>query len=357
MPATALLRSHWTMLAPVAGALAIGLVHLAGSVHGLLAIPVLALLILVVFASVEHAEALAGRLGPALGGLLLAVSVTVIELSLILSILLHGGSETSMVARDAVFASIMLTTTGITGLALLIAGARFGDAAFQPRGAGSLLSVLTVLSVLVLIVPNYTLAEGPAYSSVQLIFVAVVSLTLYAVLVFTQTVRHRELFLAEEGDLPERPLRHPVWVSALLLIACLTVVALLADTLAPAMHAVVVATGAPFEVAGVMIAVLVLLPEALVALKAAYRNKLQVSINVALGSALASIGLTIPAAAFVAPLLGEELILGISTEQSVLLALALISGTQTLVSGRATILQGAVHLTLCAAYLFLAFRP
>lgn len=357
MSAAGRFRFPWPLVAPAVGILLVAVLHVTGPLTGLRAVPVLAVLVAVVFAAARHAEAVAARLGPALGGLLLAAAVTVIEVALILSVMFTGGTETSMVARDAVFASVMLTTTGITGFALLVAGLRFGDAPFQSRGAMSLLSVLTMLSVLVFIVPKYTLAEGPGYSMVQLAFVAFVSLALYVVLVFTQTVRHRELFLPEGETRPEAHVGPPIWQAAILLFLCLVLVVLIADDLAPAVHDIVVATGAPFEVAGVLIAMLVLMPEATVGIKAANANRLQVSINVALGSALASIGLTIPVVALVAPMLGEELVLGISTEQAVLLGLALLTATQTLVTGRATILQGAVHLTLGAAYLFLAFRP
>lgn len=317
-----------------------------------------------VLAGVHHAEVVAHRLGEPYGTLVLAVAVTVIEVALIVSIMLSGGPEKAALARDTVFAAVMIVCNGIVGLCLLLGGARHHEQGFQLRGAAAYLAVLAALATLTLLLPNYTLSSaGPVYTTGQLVFVGVVSLALYGVFLFVQTLRHRDYFLPEEaaGDEDEHappPTARAAALSAGLLFLSLGAVVLLAKALAPALEAGVARLGAPAAVVGVAIAGLVLLPEGLAAVRAARLDRLQTALNLALGSALASIALTIPAVAAVSILLGQDLLLGLGPKETVLLSLTLLLAVLTLgTTGRTTVLQGAVHLVVFATYLFLVVVP
>jgi Ca2+:H+ antiporter len=362
--AASVARPAWSWIAPLIGWIMLAVAFGVGFQEGLFALAILAALVASVLASVHHAEVIAHRIGEPYGTLVLAVAVTIVELSLIVTLMLAGGEEAYSLARDSVFAAFMIATTGIVGLSLFAAGVRYGEVKFEARGAASALSVLAALAVLTLVMPNYTLhAAGPVFSPIQLAFVATVSLTLYLTFVFVQTVRHRNYFLSlpdevdEDAAIAARPSRRDAGLALALLLFGLVAVVLLAKALAPTLDDVVAAAGAPRQVAGVAIAALVLLPEGLSAVRAARRNQLQTSLNLALGSALATIGLTIPGVAVFAHFLDEPLVLGISPEQTVLLTLTLLVSTTTLANGRSTILQGAVHLTIFVTYLLLSFVP
>ena len=295
---------------------------------------------------------------------MLALAVTVIEVALIVSLMITGGATTEALARDTIFAAVMIILNGIVGLCLLAGGLRHHEQSFGMQGVSSSLAVLAALSVLTLILPNYTTSvAGPYYSSAQLISVAAVSLVLYGTFVLVQTVRHRDYFLpagelATDADThaPEPSGRVTV-VSAVLLVVALLAVVLLAKAIAPTLKVAVAAAGAPDALVGVVIAALVLLPEGLAALRAARANRLQSSLNLALGSALASISLTIPAVAIVTLLAGWNLVLGLDAKSTVLLALSLLVSTISLSTGRTTVLQGAVHLVIFAVYLVTTILP
>ncbi len=318
------------------------------------------LLLAAVFAAVHHAEIIALRVGEPLGSIVLAVAVTVIEVALIVSMMLAAKDGGGSLARDTVFAAVMLVLNGIVGLCLMFGGARHGEQSFQEQGATAALSVLGTLATIALILPNYTVAApGPSYANAQLEFVGVVSLLLYGVFLFVQTVRHRDYFRtgADTDDDHARPGARTTAASVLLLIVALVAVVLLAKILSPTLEMGVAAAGFPPAFVGVVIAVLVLLPEGTAAVLSARSNKLQTSLNLALGSALASIGLTIPTVAVVSLWLGQPLQLGLGPEAMTLLILTLFISTVTLATGRTTILQGAVHLVICGVFLLLSAVP
>ena len=320
-------------------------------------------LVAAVMTAVHHAEVVAHKVGEPFGTLVLAVAVTVIEVALIVSLMLAGGATATALARDTVFAAIMIVCNGVVGLCVLVGGLRHRVLAFRVEGTSPTLAVLVALATLTLVLPTFTTSTaGPTFSGSQLAFAAVVSLVLYGAFVFVQTVRHRDYFLPEVADGDQdshaEPPSSPVaWLSLGLLVACLVAVVGLAKTLAPTIEVVVARAGAPASVVGVIIALLVLAPETVAAVRAAAHNRLQTSLNLALGSALASIGLTIPAVAVLSLWFPHPLVLGLAPKEIVLLALTLIVGTLTLGSGRATVLQGAVHLLLFAVFLFLAVVP
>jgi Ca2+:H+ antiporter len=357
-PATVLPR--WTIAAPFVAWIVLGVAY-ALPENGLLLVLIGVALCAAVFTAVHHAEVVAHRVGEPFGTLVLAVAVTVIEVALIVSVMLTSGPEKAGLARDTVFAAVMIVCNGIVGICLLVGGIRHREQDFQSRGAAAALAVLASLSVLTMVMPNYTTTSvGPVLSSSQLAFAGVSSLVLYGVFVFVQTVRHRDYFLADAPgeDVHAAPPSTGVALTAGgLLVVCLVAVVLLAKVLSPVVETAVKNAGAPPAVVGIIIAALVLLPEGLAAVRAARADRLQNSLNLALGSALASIGLTIPTVAAVFLWTAQPLILGIDGKETVLLMLTLVVGTLTLSSGRTTILQGAVHLSLFAAYLFLSFAP
>ena len=357
-PATVLPR--WTIAAPFVAWIVLGVAY-AMPGHAVLLALVGAALCAAVFTAVHHAEVVAHRVGEPFGTLVLAVAVTVIEVALIVSVMLSAGPEKADLARDTVFAAVMIVCNGIVGICLLAGGIRHREQDFQIRGASAALAVLASLSVLTMVMPNYTTTSaGPMLSSSQLAFAGVSSLVLYGVFVFVQTVRHRDYFIADVPDENVHAAPPSIGVamaSGGLLMVCLVAVVLLAKVLSPVVETAVKDAGAPPAVVGIVIAALVLLPEGLAAVRAARADRLQNSLNLALGSALASIGLTIPTVAVVFLWTGQPLVLGIDGKETVLLILTLLVGTLTLGTGRTTILQGAVHLSLFAAYLFLSFAP
>jgi Ca2+:H+ antiporter len=318
-------------------------------------------LIATVFAAVYHAEVVAHRVGEPFGTLVLALAVTIIEVALVVSMMITGGTETVGLARDTVFAAVMIVCNGIVGICLLAGSIRHREQGFQFQGAQAALSVLIALTTLTLILPNVTsTSAGQTFSSSQLVFAAIVSLILYGSFLFVQTVRHRHYFLptagGEEAHAPP-PTNRIALVSAGLLLVSLVAVVALAKALTPTLERGIAAVGAPRTVVGIAIAGLVLLPEGLAAYRAATANRLQTSMNLAFGSVLATIGLTIPAVASVAMLLGRPLTLGLDAKEQLLLAVTLIVSLLTIGTGRTTVLQGIVHLVLFAVFLFFAAVP
>ena len=319
-------------------------------------------LLATVFAAVYHAEVIAHRTGEPFGTLVLAVSITIIEVALIVSVMVAAPAEKAGLARDTVFAAVMIVMNGIVGLCLLSGGARHFEQEFQLHGASAALAVLAALTTLTLVVPNVVATgAGPAFSTSQLIFAGAVSMVLYGAFVFVQTVRHRDYFLpVETGDEDAHaapPSNRTAAASVGLLLASLVAVVALAKSLTPTVEAAIDWIGAPKAVVGIVIAAVVLLPECLAALKAAQANRLQTSLNLALGSVLAAIGLTIPAVAFVSVVIGQPVELGLGDKDQVLLTLTLIVSVITLGTGRTTVLQGIVHLVIFAVFLFFAFVP
>jgi Ca2+:H+ antiporter len=325
-----------------------------------------------VLAAVFHAEVIAHKVGEPYGTLVLAVAVTAIEVALIVSLMISGGEATTGLARDTVFAAVMIILNGMVGICLLAGAARHHEQSFGQRGVSAALATLAAIAVLTMVLPNYTTTTpGPFYSASQLAFIAIVSLVLYGTFVLVQTVRHRGYFLPEtaaggaagnddedeDEDAPAAPPAKLAWISAALLMACLGSVVLLAKSLAPTLEAAVVGIGAPEALVGIIIAAVVLLPEGIAAFQAARANRLQTSLNLALGSALASIGLTIPAVAIVSLATGWHLSLGLDVKSSVLLMLSLIVATLSLGTGRTTVMQGTVHLVIFAVYLFTTIVP
>jgi len=354
--------THWSWAVP-ASALALLIVALFLPLGALLGSLCAVALIGAVIAAVHHAEVVAHRVGEPFGTLVLAVAVTIIEVALILSMMLAGGPDTAVLPRDTIFSAIMIICNGVVGICLLLGGLRHHEQSFRLDGANSGLATLIALSTLSLVLPSFTVsAPGPSYTGAQLAFAGLASLVLWGTFVFVQTVRHRDYFLptgnaADETEHAQPPSVPQAWTSFGLLLMALIAVVGLAKMLSPAIEHAVAAAGAPKATLGIAIALLVLLPETWAAVRAAYANRLQSSINLALGSALASIGLTIPAVALASVLLDIRLLLGLDAKELVLLTLTFLVAAFTLATGRTNIMLGAVHMVIFAAFLFLALVP
>lgn len=318
-----------------------------------------------VLSAVHHAEVIAHRTGEPFGTLVLALSVTIIEVALIVSMMLSGHEGSEFIARDAIFATVMIIINGVIGLCIFMGGLQHHELVFRNEGTNSMLAVLTALATFILVMPLVTTSTpGPDFTKSQLAFAGVASFTLYIAFLFFQTVSHRDYYLPKNKEKKtnvdvhaQKPSNTKTVTSAALLLVSLIAVVGLAKMLSPAIEAGVAAAGAPKTIVGIAIALLVLLPESFAAVRAATANRLQSSLNLALGSALASIGLTIPAVAAIAIFFDLPLSLGISNLNMTLMYLSFFIGALTLAIGRTTLLQGVVHLIIFFEYLFLSLVP
>jgi Ca2+:H+ antiporter len=317
-------------------------------------------LVVSVVTAIHHAEVIAHRLGESLGTLVLALSVTIIEVGLIVSLMMANGPDASIIARDTVFAAVMIVSNGIVGLCLILGGLKFKVQGFQVQGASSMMVVLIALSSLTLVLPTFTTATaGPTYSPVQLIFAATASILLYIAFIIFQTKTHKKYFTStsKEKMKPYLPNKKEAWISFTLLVVSLIAVIGLAKFLAPTIEDAVTSMGAPKAVVGIIIAVIVLLPEAFTAINAARENRLQTSLNLALGSGVASIALTIPVVSAFSLLTHRPLTLGLEPKSLVFLMMTFLIGNLTLGTGKTTALNGAVHVIILFAYFVVAFIP
>src|SRR5215217_2221991 len=373
----------WTVIVPVLAAVLLAFTW-GHKIPVLLQVLVALALAGAVLAAVNHAEVVAHRVGEPYGSLVLAIAVTIIEVGLIVTLMVTADKDASGLARDTVFAAVMITLNGIVGISLLVGALKHHLAVFNPEGTGAALATVISLAVLCLVIPSVTTSQpGPEFTGAQLAFAAIASLALYGMFVFTQTIRHRDFFLPvthgqhspvvtsvgggdsfehqavdlDEDGHADPPTGRATYASLALLVVSLVAVVGLAKIESPAIESGVAALGFPQAVVGVVIALLVLAPETIAAVRAASRNRVQVSLNLAMGSAMASIGLTIPAIAVASIWLDGPLELGLNQLQAVLLLLTAAVAILTVVPGRAKPLQGGVHLVLLAAFLFLTIAP
>jgi Ca2+:H+ antiporter len=353
---------HWPVFIPFLALALLG-AGLAMPANTALLVACAPLLMAAVIAAVHHAEVIAHKVGEPFGTLILALAVTVIEAALILSTMIAGGAATATLPRDTIFAAVMIICHGVLGLCILVGALRYHEQDFRVDGVSAGMASLVALATLSLVLPSFTTSSSEGtYTTSQLAFVGVMSLVLWLVFVFMQTVRHRDYFLpkqhVEDETLhAEPPTTGQTWASVALLLVALVSVVGLAKLLSPTIESALAAASAPKAVLGIIIAGIVLLPETWAAVRAAYAHRLQTSMNLALGSALASIGLTIPTVVVASVWLDLPLRLGLEAKDLTLLALTFIVGTLTLASGRTNLMQGAVHLVIFAAFVFLALVP
>ena len=355
----------WTMLIPSIAMLILGTYALNSQFFGIVALLTIGLVGSVV-AAVHHAEVIAHRVGEPFGTLVLALAVTIIEVALIVSMMMSGGEATMGLARDTIFAAVMIILNGIIGASLLLGARKHLVQDFSLEGVTAALGTMTVIVTFALILPSFsTTAPGPVYTSKQLMFVAIMTLVLFGAFTFFQTVRHRDYFLpvVQETDLgnidthAQPPSNKDVGISFVFLLLSLVAVVLSAKGISPSLEKVLTTVGAPAATLGIIIAAIVLMPEFGAALRAARANRLQTSLNLAIGSAIASIGLTIPVVAIVAIVMDWPLELGLDAKSITLLVLSLFVVSNSLRTGRTTSLPGVVHLVIFAAYLFFSFAP
>jgi Ca2+:H+ antiporter len=364
--ATRSLVTNWTTVVPVVAILVLAVTwgrHPPGAVVVLVALVLAA----AVLAAVHHAEVIAHRVGEPFGSLVLAVAVTVIEVALIVTLMVSGGDKSASLARDTVFSAVIITCSGIIGLSLLVSTVRDRVVPFNSEGARAALSAITALVTLCLVLPRFTTSSSkPEFSGSQLAFAAIAALALYALFVLTQTVRHRDYFLPVDQDgtvvtdvetHAQPPSTQQAVYSLVLLTISLVGVVGLAKVESPSIESGVAAAGFPSSVVGVIIALLVLAPETLAAVRAARRHRFQTSLNIALGSAMASIGMTIPAVAFASIWLSGPIVLGLGSTQIVEFALTVMVAALTIAPGRATLMQSGVHLAVFACFVFFALKP
>ncbi len=317
-----------------------------------------------VMSSVHHAEIIAHKIGEGLGTLVLALSVTIIEVGLILSLMGQNGPDSSHLARDTIFAAVMIVTNGIVGLCLILGGLKFKEQEFQVQGSRSLFVVLIALCFLVFVIPNYTSStSGGTYSQTQMIFVAAFSLILYFLFVVFQTKTHKSYFEPADTHQGLDAITHEevskldAWLSFASLCISLIAVIGLAKMLSPTIESGLLYLGAPKSTVGLLIAAIVLLPEAWAAVASARANRLQTSLNLALGSGIASIALTIPVVIAYAIYSGSTLTLGLDAKNMAFMAMTFAIGTLTLGTGKSTLLQGAVHAVILLTYFVMSIIP
>lgn len=358
-------RIDASQIASVLALLALGVVIGLGNGSLLWTLVAAIVLGVAVVTAVHHAEVIAARVGPTLGALVLAIAVTIIEVGLIVSMMTNDTPDSAVVARDTVYAAVIIVSNGILGVCLLVGGIRFREIGFHAGGTSSLLAVLAVLSGLTMILPNYTTSTGSGtYSNAQLVFASIASLALYGCLLLAQTKTHKDYFESPviDGDAPShtghpKPTLLAAWRSFGCMLLSLASVIGFAKTLSPAIERGIVAAGAPPATVGIVIALLVLAPEMWAAVSAARKNQLQTSLNLALGSGAASIALTIPTVSAFAILTHRPLVLGLDAKGTAFLTLTFVTSGLTLGRGKSTELHGLTHLVLLGAFLAFSFMP
>lgn len=357
----------WTVALPLLSVMFVAVSYsgLVPMSHGGVQAVAMVLLCGAIFAAVHHAEIIAARVGEPFGSIILAVAVTVIEVGLIVALMLASPDGGPAIARDTVYSAVMIVLTGLIGICLVLGGQKHFEQTIRVRGTSSYLAVLGTLATIALILPNYTVSvEGPSYSKAQLAAVALVSLGLYIAFLFVQTIRHRDYFLSAPDDSDAAVMvSHAVpgngmtIASSILLFFALTGVVLVAKFLSPQLNSLIDVAGLPREFTGVVIAGLVLAPESIAAVRASLANRPQTSLNLALGSALASIALTIPVITLFTVFSTSNLVLGVSPSKMVLLVLAMFVSVITLLPGRTSVLQGMVHLGIFVIFIVLSAVP
>lgn len=317
-----------------------------------------------IFAVVRHADVLAARLGEPTGTLILTLVVTGIEAIIIVSTMFAGSGNMAL-ARDSTYAVVMIVLNGMVGVSLLLGGLRHREQSYNLQGANAFLAIIVPLAVLGLILPNFTDASpGPTISPLHATFLVCMSVGLYLVFLAVQNVRHRQYFLSPGGadtaadhgeEIHSASSEHSTLYHALFLAAYFLPLSALGEEIGTPINAAIRIFGAPPSLGGVLVAALVLAPESVSAVRAALANQLQRSVNLLLGSVLATISLTIPAVLCVALVAGKPVELGLDMKNITLLSLTLIMSGMTFSASRTNVLQGAVHVLLFFAYIMLIF--
>jgi Ca2+:H+ antiporter len=337
------------------------------AIAGLLFLWLLGVILWSAFGVVHEAEELADTLGEPFGTLVLTLSIVMIEVALIGAVML-GSKGVPTLGRDTMFAVLMIVLNGVVGLGLLAGGIRYHQQSYSLQGASAYLAVIIPLAVIALVLPNFTTStSGGTLSPVQATFFSIFTITLYGIFLWLQTGRHRGFFTAGEGggEADSRPLPHKhAMVGSIstlarvgLLLVNILPIVILAKSLAKLLDQGIAALGAPTALGGIIIAMIVFTPEGISALKAVAANQLTRAINLCLGAATSTLGLTVPAILIIGMSTGQSVVLGLSSANMVLLAVSLVLNTLTFSGTRTTMLEGAMHLSLFLVYLVLIFSP
>lgn len=315
-----------------------------------------------VLAAVHHAEVISLKVGEPFGTLVLALSVTAIEVSLIVSMMLGGGEDVMTLPRDTLFAAVMIIMNGIIGLSLLLGGRKNSEQKFNLEGTTEALSTISLILIVSLVLPNFTSGGNGIFSPLQMGFMAALIFTVYIGFIRFQTILHHDYFLDVRGDATvedarEKPQTRDALIALGALLAALGAVVMSAQGISPSLAAILDGLGAPATMLGVLIAAIVLLPEFTASVRAARNDKLQTSLNLALGSAIASIGLTVPVVSVLALWRGWPLRWGLDGVSMILLTLTLFLMALSLRTGTTTRQPGILHVTLFAAFLFFSMVP
>lgn len=313
-----------------------------------------------VLSAVHHAEVVAHKVGEPYGTIILALCITIIEVALIISLMIAGGDQAMTLARDTVFSAVMIILNGILGVCILVGGVKYHEQFFARTSATTYLVSIVSILVITLVLPNFTSSvNGPFYNTAQLIFVSIACLVIYGVFLMVQTVRHRSYFVVvdDHPDAHYVPNKTQTTSSFFFLMICLIIVVMMAKGLSGTIEDMVRSMGAPKSLVGVIIAAVILLPEGLAAIRAARNNQIQSSLNLALGSALASIGLSIPAVSVVCIIYDIPLVLGLDKKDIILLSLSVFIVMLSLSRGKTNVLYGTVLLVNLAAYIFTVIVP
>lgn len=351
---------QWTVTLPLLACI----LYFSGYIDNNIYFQILAGILLIgsVMSAVHHSEIVAHRVGEPYGTIILAVAITIIEVSVIISLMISGGNEATSLARDTVYSATMLILNGIVGLCLFIGGLKYHEQSFSKQSVTIALVSLISIIVFTLILPTFTKSiSGPYYTSSQLLFASFACLIIYASFIFAQTIRHREYFISKEEQsqiIPKEVVTtKTLWISLVFLLISLTIVVLLAKTLSPTIEKIVLSYNLPKTLVGIVIATIILLPEGIAAINAARNNKLQTSLNLALGSALASIGLTIPVVSMISHFYDMQIELGLDLLSIILLALSMLTVMLSLNTGRSNIVYGTVLLVNLVAFIYLIVYP
>ncbi|HMR45594.1 MAG TPA: ionic transporter y4hA [Bacteroidia bacterium] len=353
---------QWTTSIPVLACL----LYLSGLLDNNLVFQTIAgiLLIFCVMSAVHHSEIIAHRVGEPYGTIILAVSITIIEVAIIVSLMTTGGKDYAAFARDTVYAAVMLILNGIVGLCLFIGGRKFHTQTFSPHSVKIALVSLVSIVAFTMILPTFTNSEvGPYYTETQLLFEIFACLAIYTAFISAQTIRHREYFISDDTDIKNNEKKvnlisnTSLVISLVFLLISLTIVVLLAKILSIPIEQLIVSQGLPKSLVGIIIAAIILLPEGIAAVSAAKNNKLQTSLNLSLGSALASIGLTIPAVSVASYIYDFPIVLGLDILSIILLVISIFTVMLSLIGGRSNAVYGVVLLVNLVAYIFLTINP
>jgi len=312
--------------------------------------------------AVHHSEIIAHRLGEPYGTIILAVSVTIIEVAIIISLMTTGGKEYASFARDTVYAAVMILLNGIVGLCLFLGGRKFHTQTFSPHSVKIALVSLISIVAFTMILPTFTKGQaGPYYTEAQLLFEFFACIVIYVAFISAQTVRHREYFITEKDETSDKT-KHSISnqamvISLVFLLISLTIVVLLAKSLSHPIEQILVSQGLPKSLVGIILATVILLPEGIAAVSAARSNRLQTSLNLSLGSAIASIGLTIPTVSLISYVYDIPLVLGLDILPIILLVISIFTVMLSLIGGRSNAVYGVVLLVNFVAYIFLTINP